>query len=100
AAPTVHMRAGGHHVHTLWCGAGCDARRRVAPVADAGRHEDPVDQMTADAQLQRSRVRGDISAAVPTGGRDGEVVAPRSLVINDRDGARRTSAERVLRGRV
>jgi len=100
AAPTVHVRAAGHHVHTLRPAASCDARRGVASVADAGRHVDPVDRISADRQRQRGCVRGAISVALPTGWRGGEGVAPPGLVIDDRDGTRRTRAERILRGGV
>src|SRR5207244_3990369 len=53
AAAAVDMRAAGDHIHTFGCGSGGDTRCRVAPIANASRHENSIDRMAADAQGER-----------------------------------------------
>src|SRR4029077_20128698 len=101
AAATVHVPPGGYHVHPLRRAAGGDARRGVVPIAGAGRHEHAVGFVTADGD----RVGGGVGQVVEAarcwsvespGRRLGEVVTPTRLVVDDRDHATGTGAERVL----
>jgi hypothetical protein len=73
----------------------------VVSVGDAVRADvDPVDRMTAHRDLALSGTRFIASVWQPrsSGRRFLEVVTTRRLVVEDRNGARRAGAERVLNG--
>src|SRR5208283_57972 len=99
AAPTVVEGAAGHHVLGLRLVAGRDPRGTVVAITVASHNVDAVDRMATDGQLESGRVCFVIWCVLSLARRGfAEVVALAGLVIDDRDGACRAGAERVLRG--
>src|ERR1019366_5811130 len=94
AAPSIVVGAARHHVLRLRLVAARDPGGRVVSVAGAGLNVDPINGMATEGQLESARARFTVRCLLgPARGSASEVVAFHGLVIDDRNGACRASAE-------